>query len=255
MKDYQGYMIESSNLKEVNMILSQARKRVMEAQKEEFHRLLAEEITTIVDDIALNIVPEQEEIMKQAETILRQKIGFASYHGYNNEYNFEVRASMIPDKASTYLMLYCPSDYVRDIFAKSNGIIDYSTACVKEESEQKKRENKWRDLEKEYGENNPLIIKSYLSGEITVDIKLLHFMSPKDRAYIYARHKLMNLRLNMFASGKEIPPSKLMQYMDKVLESMLYENTEDEIQKIAEAIIPALPKIDFENNHLHRFWG
>ena len=52
MKDYQGYMIESSNLKEVNMILSQARKRVMEAQKEEFHRLLAEEITTIVDAVS-----------------------------------------------------------------------------------------------------------------------------------------------------------------------------------------------------------
>lgn len=250
MDNLQGYKIQSADICKVNAVLHLARKRVMEAQKEEFHRLLSEEITEIVDDAALKVTAKlQEDILKEAEMRLREKIAYTSRRGYNNAYNFEATVSIIPSSNAneTYLMLYCVNDLVREAFATTEGIEDYSLDSDASQPEQEKRTKVWNQLKDENGEDNPLIIKAFLSGPIAVDAKLLKFSTAAARASVRARQHLMNLRLQMFSFGQEIRPEQLMPKIDLMLDTITLDDSDD-MDTIADAIEPQLPEISVDEN-------
>lgn len=246
MDNFQGYRIQETSVAKVNQILMSARQRVMAAQKEEFHRLFAREITTMADDITLKVIEAADrDIVLEAEALLRRKIAYASNRGYNSDYNFEANVSIVPAEDATYLMLYCPSPFIRDIFAETEGIVDYSTGDDVDvsEDENEARAKKWNELQAANNEENPLITKAFLTGQIEVDSKLLVFEPVKDRAATRARHQLMHVRLQMTAFGQEIPAAKLMQHIDDVLEQMLAEEATDEVQTLAAKMELVLQKI------------
>jgi hypothetical protein len=256
MIDINGYKISGTSVARIEKILHEARKNVAEAETEIFAQLLSREITVLIDDISMNIVPRPNiPLLIAAEQMLMEKIRFAGA-GATTEYNLEVSANILTDDKDTFVLLHAKNQMLIDAFQSTNGIVDYTvqtppSALSPEftgKQEETKEMKKWSRLRTKYGDNLVLTTMSaVLSSPVVLDETRLAFESPASRAGVRARHTITNRMLSMYASGKEIPPYKLMEYMDCAYEAaMASEENQALIEDMAIKLATVLPNITLE---------
>jgi hypothetical protein len=246
-----GYKIAGTNLKNIEQTLQEARKNVREAETEVYARLLSREITELVDDIAMNIVPRPDiPIIVAAEHLLAEKLRFAGA-GADTEYNLEVSANILTDGKDTYVLLHSKNQTLIDAFKSTQGIADFtvqsSSTLMADRQDETKEMKKWSRLRGKYGDNLMLsAMSAVISGPVELDEQRLAFESPADRAGVRARHTITNRLLALYANGKEIPPHKLMAHMDSAFEAMLSEDNQFLVGDMALKLAAVLPNITLE---------
>lgn len=253
MEQFHGYRIAKTNIRQVERVLLKAQEQVRQACMEEFHRLLAEEVANLVDDIALNIVPQPERaILDVAADMLFEKIRFAESRALPLEYNFASSVQIMPDRDAIYLMFNTLNPNLQEAFASSPDVEDFvvnlePSSTGEDDPVQTERSKKWMALQKEY-ENKPIVLCANFSQSLSIDKGLLsgYFVSKTDRAAVRARREMMNRLFNMYACGKEVPPYKVMCVLDQVLLKLMDERIESEMNRLKQQLLAILPEITIE---------
>jgi hypothetical protein len=253
LKEIQGYKITGVNIKRIFNILDKAREAVREMETEVYNKLLAIEITELVDDVSTRSIQRPEiPIIDAAIGILNEKIRFAGM-GADTEYNLEVSANVLTDGKDTYIILRAKNKELIEAFEGSSPeILDYSVEAPKnyilgDEPKPTAITKKWNELRDRYGDNLMLTAASViLSGPVQVDMARLYFASPAERATTRARRAVANRLLSLYAGGKEIPPYKLMEYMENAFAALLSEESEYAIKEAESRLITILPNITLD---------
>lgn len=249
MDKFHGYKIETNNVERLNKVLQAAKSNMTAAANELYHKLLSEEITELVDNIAMNIIARpQGSLIDVARGTLMDKIRFSEARGLPTEYNLATSIQVIPSNKVCYLMFCGTNAFLEEAFASTQGIEDYSVA-LKEGNEADniltEREQQWLRLQKQC-EAEPAILFANLSMQVSLDRSLLIFADKTERAAVRARHELTNQFINMYAAGKQIQPYELMSFMDKSLSQTLSDSTQAKQKELEMRLLNILPDITLD---------
>ena len=249
MQKFHGYKIESNNLARINTILITAKKNINLAATEIYHKLLSEEITELVDNIAMDIIPRPTgSLIDAANASVVEKIRFAESRGLPTEYNLAASVQIIPADKVCYLLFCGTNSFLEEAFASTTGIEDYSVELEQgsdTETISSERGQKWLTLQKQC-EEQPTILYANMCQQLSIDPKLLVFAQKEERANVRARHELTNQYINMYAAGKQIAPYELMSLMDRSLSLSLDENSQAKLTELKTRLMAILPEITME---------
>jgi hypothetical protein len=249
MIEINGYRIKGTSIKNVETVLDEAGRRVCGARKEEYHRLLAGEITRIIDDIALNAIKRPEEaVFGVAVRSLAERITAAERLGLANDCNLLCGCICLTDGTDTYVVLRCQNPLITEAFAGTKGISEYILRrdALGELPPDSKRELKWKNLSEKYGDNlSATALSRSLVGPVDPDRSILSFGTPAERAGVRARHTLTRRYLGAF-SGGDIKPELLTDAIDFALSELLTEEAEEEMRYMEVKLSRILPEITEE---------
>ena len=218
------YKIKKCSLKKTEDVLSQVKKLVNQLVRKRYIDLLSREIEVYIDDMVLNHFNRPEKsIFECVKEILNKKIAVSIAHKDNNEYNLSCSVNVLTFENDTYIELLSGTEMYDNVFPKIDGIEDMSIEDddLMLDSDDNKYEL-WKKIANKYKHENVLGMRIYPSctgneGCNNISFEDLHFNSPEVRAETRARHHLTNVLLSGYASGEQIPPHKLMEYMDYAL--------------------------------------
>lgn len=248
MREFHGYRIKSTNITEVERTLRAAKMNLAEAAKEEYHRMLSEEVAELVDDVTLGVKPRPNiTILDAAVNILNEQVSNAENIGTGTEFDLRSGVTIIPDKGYTYMLLSVSNQALEPAFAGTEGIEPYTVGLGMTDGsdEQDARSKKWERLYKR-SESNPSLLTASLTTMIQVDPKLLTFPDKKERASIRARRNLTSRLLNQYACGREIKSDRLMPLLDRALARILTDETSAVLVQMTEQLMSILVDIDID---------
>lgn len=245
-----GYRIKTTNISRVEHILKTARNALHKAAIEEYHRMLAEDIAEIVDDVTLNIRQRpQGKILDAAIQLTNERISRAEATGNGTEYDLRVGVTIVPDRGYTYLMLSASNDVLVRAFANVPGIEDYTFSETDDRDVVTEKEAKWEELYKRYNGDTPMM-NAALTTQLSVDIEKLVYPSKLERAQTRARRSLTSRILNQYACGQEIKSGQLMPLMDKALAMVCTPAMQEELEAMTAQLSTTL--IDITNDIVMR---
>lgn len=247
MKKIRGYKIDSKNISKVYQILSLAQQHVEEAAVAGFHQLLSEEITELVDNIALNVIPRPEDpILAVAYNRLMSKINYSEANSFPIEYNLYSGVSIYPERDATYLIFIGGED-LEHAFAETEGIQNYNVEYKKESDDpiMSEREAKWRTIMKHYDGKTPNM-RCDFHTELSVQEDLLRFESPSERAVGQARRTITNSYINMYGFGKQIAPEDFMEANDRALYRSVMDEDSERMISLRVQLTQILPEITLD---------
>jgi len=247
MNHFKGYKANVREIAQIERILKEAKSNIASAAREEYHRLLSDEITIICDDISLGIRERPNcSLLNLAIEVLNQKIFQTETKGIHTEYNLCSAVSLIPDSEDdcTYIIFNSANPILEEAFAVTNGVEDFSFDLDERNAEntQSDRSKKWGVLEKRYIDS-PILLNTTFTSQMTVDTSVLCFEEKDVRASIRARHQAMNQYMREYAAGREIHPSELMRYMDFALGKAVSEQGEADMEEMKAKLMSILPDI------------
>lgn len=213
-----GYRIKTPSISKVETILLAAKNNVREAADRQYHELLSEEVSALVDGITLNIYQRPPcSIFDEAVRRLNDKINRTEMTSSGTEYDLRAGVSIIPDGGYTYLMFSANNPALEDAFASTKQIEPYAVSGDDVNSEEAK---KWESFCERYHRESPMLSAS-LTSRMSADVDKLTYASPLERAQTIARHNLTRLLLNQYACGREIQQQDLMSTLDKALSRLV----------------------------------
>ncbi|NLZ69672.1 MAG: hypothetical protein GX903_11855 [Spirochaetales bacterium] len=246
-----GYKVKSEKLSEIETIMMIAKDKVANEAKRNYKLLLSREITNLVDNIALNVIQRPSNdmsILDLAINMLNERIAFASTTHTANEYDFSVFMYIMKDETDsniTYIKLSSCSPDFKKCLNRIDGLAPYSLTdkdvCLDND-----RSEKWTQLHKMYEKYTPITVQLFTANEINWEIKpdTLAFFSPKDRAFVKARHNLTQKLLNQYGNNGQIPNFRFMEYLDEATSRLANEQYEDEFAHYQADLLKILPVID-----------
>lgn len=245
-----GYRAKATSLNDICQILKRAKANIAEAEQEEFHRLLSEEVTFFVDNISVGAIPRPEgAILDAALASLREKIHQSEIRGIPSEYNLNTLATVIPgtslDQEYTYFLFSSENPLLREAFAATEGIEEYGVDLDHPDpknAEATMRAEKWNQLNALATDGSTIRI-SLTSPIGSPDLDKLSFADVQERAEDLARHNVVQRYMSIYACGKEIKPVELMTIMDRSLLRCLSEEGKEAIKEKQIALEHILPVI------------
>ena len=249
LEKLRGYRIKSTNINRINRILQAAKTNIQMAANEEFHRLLCEEITELVDNIALGIVerPQDRTILQAALDRLMDKVRFAEGNNLSMEYNLRTAIQIFPDKDATYFLFF-GNVIFEEAFAMTQGIEDYTVEIEVSDTTETVLSEKavvWNRLQSEY-KDNPSILCGNFNLNLNIDESLLIFPDVKDRAEERARQNLTSRYMNMYSLGRQIDPQDLMPVMDRALIRLMDDESKEQLDIMTAQLRQILPEITLD---------
>ena len=239
---FNAYKLESQEVEHIEVVLNEMRVKVKKRATREYIELLAKEVQSLVDDIALNMInrPNNVSLFSAAQDILNSKIAFASSRNLPTKYNFEVSVHVMFYEGNTYFKLNAANDLYSKEIGRINGLICFH---CKEGSD---FQQTWLKIAERYSDGtNPLGVNLSARFE-AVKPEQLKFDSPKKRAKLRARYQYTNRCLSMLACGKEIPNYKLMEYLDEALEKLSDDSSLSYLNNAEKELRSILPNITAE---------
>ena len=224
-----GYRIHSTDFSDIELEINRIRHKLRKVITKTYHKKLGEEIAFLCDNVALGILQRDpnESIYDSARRNLDHKLKVAALTGAENEYNLQVYAHVMTKGEYTYLQVICPNVNLLTAF---KGLEFYSL----NEEEAKDRHNAkteiWVSLQKEYEKNSPMQIQ-LSDNEIEADPESIVYPDINDRCNVCARHNILNRYLNQIAGGEQIPPFRLMEYMDTAMSMLLSKSGQAELTR------------------------
>ena len=248
MQKFHGYRSKGATASFVEQILLNAKENIRNAAQEEYHLLLSDEISQLIDDIAMNIRQRPEtSILDAAVESLNHRIMEAENFNTGTEYDLRSGVQVIPDDDGyTYFIFTAANPLLEAAFASTPGMEDYTVGILPSEIEGNRpteQARKWDVLNKRYGNASP-ILSANLTSQVELDTSLIQIIDKKERAAARARRHLTTILLNRYACGKEIPNNQLMPMLDRALSRLLYEEELGELQRITDELMRILPEYD-----------
>lgn len=230
-----GYRLETQDAAMIESTMTDLQNTITKQGTAHYQKLLSEEIQTLIDNISLNILPRPMDVslLDAAKKELDAKIAYATGRLLPTRYNLYASAQIMLLDSHTYIKIQSSTPLYKSALSKVKGLTSYSYD-PRSSTGQEERGEIWNKLMEKYaGQNVPVCsVQLFPRGPIDVDPTKLKFDSPLQRARIIARHNLTNQLLGMYGSGKEIPPYKLMRYMDLALEDLTQQNAKREMQSM-----------------------
>lgn len=246
-----GYVLKSNDIIKIETILRDLRNKCKKKMKKEYTNLLREEIENLFDDISLNKMPRPDgNIFEIAKQILDDKIKNASLKQLPVEYNFNISVNILIDSDNiTYFKVNSNNFIYDDAFKSIGDLNEYSLDMNESVSADNSKTIVWNRLMNFYSSNDnaPLSVNLIAGFEdVDVDMEKLSFTEPKKRAKTLARQEMTTRLINMYANGGQIPPHKLMTYIDMALSRLSYNQTIiDEMDNIYKELVKILQPIEY----------
>ena len=232
-----GYYIETTNIKDIEMILDEMRMAAKKAGEKQYHKQLSAEIENLVDAITVGTIkrPENLTVYEAAHQLLAEKIRNAGARQADTYYNYNVSANILVLEKRTYFKVNSANDFFMKAFNKIHSLQPFPFG------------EDWKDLMEKY-DRKPLMWIQLLSGnDLEAKREYLKFSSKMDRAERLARHNLTNHLIGQYACGQEIPPHKLMEIMDLAMNELITNKFyKDELAKQKENAMAFLVEITNE---------
>lgn len=246
-----GYKAKTTDIQAIESIMTRLQEEVALKGKRLYATLLAQEIETWVDDIALHVIPCPEKpIYDMAVQALDEKISVATGRGLPIPYNFGVQVAIFTYKGETYFKLNVNNDVLAQTIKVVPELTDFSLQEEELGGEENRRRGMiWSEIMEIYSNgNNPLVKSLYPCGPITPEWVTIasKFHSREQRAQYRIRHQLTSSMLNWIGMGKEIPPHRLMPYMDEALELLGTPTVKAEMQKMLPQLLQSIITITEE---------
>lgn len=221
--------------------LSEMRKNVQTAGEDEYKRLLVKTVTSLVDDITLGRCkrPGKISLLEAARQMLDERINSAMRRNTPTEYNMQVLVKvLISEDQSVYYNILAQNRVLQNA-AFSDGL----KPCHVKNNESPDTEvwEKLQNAEKEYPS---MTVQLFPCGNVKVDGDKLVFPKVMERAQIIARHRMQNVLLSAYASDpNNIPPEKLMEYMDEALTAFSSDRVKSEYNTYVSQLLGILQNI------------
>lgn len=215
-----GFKVKKCSLKKAESILNEAKRKASQLAQKRYNELLSREIEVYIDDLVLNGASKPEDsIFMKGKEILDRKIAVAITRKDNNEYNLACSVNLLSYENDTYIELCSVNEMYDDIFNNIEGVENY---CVEEQDPAigavDEKFEVWRKIIEKYRMDSVLNMRVFpVSNNKLPTFEDLHFNTVEMRAETRARHHVTNVLLAGYASGEQIPPHKLMEYMDYAL--------------------------------------
>lgn len=219
------------DFQKITDITSSIKSEAEQAGNALYHELLSQEIETLVDNIALNIIPrpDKENLLKTAALELNRKISYAMASQGTTRYNLMVTEGINPQSDKTYFRIFTPNECLTQAL--------------------RKRLRKISELKpiSDSGKLPPSVcvftVRLYPVDEPAPDLSTLQFQSPQKRAQVIARHNMSNRLLSQISGGREIQNYQLMRYMDAVILELDGTEIKREIDAMEANLSGILPEI------------
>lgn len=217
-----GVKVDSTNITQIEAVLKEMKLLVHLRAQKLYADLLSKEIEILVDEIVRGMHENDNisSVFDAAVSLLNTKIAIAIAKGIDTEYNFSVAANILTYQKQTYIQIAtCNHDlYEHMIDVKAVSVTDVSIDDGVDQETREKRYDMWEKIIAEYKDHSCMIVKMFpLSNNAfeRPEFEQLHFNTPIQRAEVLARHQITNQLLHMYAGNGDVPPHKLMEYMDQ----------------------------------------
>lgn len=246
--DFYGFRYDETEFSKVEEVVAQAKKGIKTEAQRLYNNLLAREIENLTDDIILG-AHENDRIVciyDASIEILNRKIAVAIANGYDTEFNFGAALNIFSYNNRTYVQLATHMFQFYEILKSIPNLIDLSILSTNDEKSNAERTEIWQSIIKKYGENACIKITAFPTANVPFekpDFNELHFETPISRATTRARYRLTNHYLTQYAGGGEIPPHKLMEYLDSALLKVSEHNSKDILEQFKIELLNYLPVI------------
>ena len=246
--DFYGFRYDETEFSKVEEVIAQAKKGIKTEAQRLYNNLLAREIENLTDDIILG-AHENDRIVciyDASIEILNRKIAVAIANGYDTEFNFGAALNIFSYNNRTYVQLATHMFQFYEILKSIPNLIDLSILSTNDEKSNAERTEIWQSIIKKYGENACIKITAFPTANVPFekpDFNELHFETPISRATTRARYRLTNHYLTQYAGGGEIPPHKLMEYLDSALLKVSEHNSKDILEQFKIELLNYLPVI------------
>lgn len=246
--DFYGFRYDETEFSKVEEVIAQAKKGIKTEAQRLYNNLLAREIENLTDDIILG-AHENDRIVciyDASIEILNRKIAVAIANGYDTEFNFGAALNIFSYNNRTYVQLATHMFQFYEILKSIPNLIDLSILSTNDEKSNAERTEIWQSIIKKYGENACIKITAFPTANVPFEkpeFNELHFETPISRATTRARYRLTNHYLTQYAGGGEIPPHKLMEYLDSALLKVSEHNSKDILEQFKIELLNYLPVI------------
>lgn len=248
----QGYRIKNTDIREIMVEINRVREKIKAITDREYHKLLSEEITFLADKVALNIIPKDTSmsIFDGAVQNIDERIRKSAVLNDHSKYNLNVFVNILPYEEYTYIKLNCQNESFIKAFKDLEEYSLTETECLDKNNQ---KNIVWQALHKMYKDREPMAVN--LTCTTDIDREKLKFESVKMRAEIEARHSIINNILATISGGREIPPIRLMSYMDEALEiftknSEVKKEFNEKVMKLSEL----LPELNKDSNFIYEIY-
>ena len=248
--DFYGFKIETKSLPAIEKIVNEMKVLIYKKAQKLFAELLSQEIQTLVDELATNVYGDatlNQSIYKESVAILNKKISIAMAKGYDTEYNFNAALNVFSYEKDTYLQLATPNKALYDAAKEANGLKDLSIFSEIDSEQNKELRKLWDAIVKGYQDHSCFVIKLFPLGPFeSVNFEKMNFKKPQQRAEILAHRRIVNQYLSIYAGGGDIPPHKLMEYMEQAIAKASSPETKSILEKYTADLLAILPVITEE---------
>ena len=237
-----GYKLIGKDVVRLDEALNEIKELIHDCAEKQYYCLLSQEIETMVDEIVLGRTKEpQNSIFDEAVDKLNRRIGVSMAKSLDTEYNLSAGANVFTHNGGIYIELCTKNLSYVEALAKAKTVKEYHVEQVNEQlgmhPEDASRYKTWKAIMDEYSDTSILNIRLYPCKKLNKpEFSQLSFCSKEERAEKFARYRVSDILLGNYACGENIPPEKLMEYMDCVL------------SRLTEA--PVIAQIDVEKQHL-----
>lgn len=255
-KVLKGYKANISNITEVEKLLRDLRERLFERAKEECLYLLAREIESINDDVAMDKMKRPQSIYQMALEMLSIKIKNASLKQLPIEYNLNINVNILMNEDFVFFKVNSNNFIYDEVFKKFSMLEEYCVSDIDIMYSSDTKSKRWAELIKNYEEFQPMGI-TLISGreDFFKDIQLsdLQFIKASERLEVLTRREITTRLLNMYSSCSQINPNnqinpiKLMEYLDLSLLRLDSNEVMEEYNEIRKGLKPLIIEIDINS--------
>lgn len=246
-KVLKGYKANISNITEVEQLLRDLREKLMSRAKEECLHLLAREIESVHDDVALNKIQRPQSIYHTALDTLINKIKHASLQQLPIEYNLCISVNILMNEDFVFFKVNCNNFIYGEVFKQFPVLEEYCVSDIDIMYNNDTKSKRWTELIKNYDEFQPMGA-TLISGreDFFSDFQLsdLQFIKASERLEILTRREITTRLVNMYSGGDQINPNKLMEYIDLSLLRLDTDEVTEEYNEIRKALKPLVIDID-----------
>lgn len=247
-----GYLLKGSNhLDDIEMILYEARQRILPIANKMYENLVIKQVERIVDEISLNLYsrPKQKSILEIATEETQRRILYADQHMHMIEYNFHI---------STQIMLGNFDGTPSTIFKINtlNNMYEKSLNKVKEwvpfnfydtDLESKSEKSRlWNSLSEKYTEEIPFSFNLLPYDQLKIVPENFHYRSVMERAEEKAQEKILNHLLACYSCNEQIQPHKLMEFVLQAMKQYTNQQVQKKYLLERDKLLQILPEITYE---------
>lgn len=246
-----GFCVETGRIQDMEKKLFEIREMARERAHKAYSELLTDEITFLVDSVALSLVNRPNaSILCTAETELMDRVMKSSFKAYGTKYDFNASVHIFYFEGKTYVRLNARNDIYSKYIAKIDGVLPFNLTSSDYEAKDNENARVWTGLMKKH-ESAPPVGMQLINPEDLFHpdqnvIKKFRYDTPARRAKVMARRQMTSSFMQRFACEAQIPQFRTMKFIDDALLAVVDKSQNDELLEREKELSGILPVIDYD---------